>query len=99
MNKSKWVISAAALVLAASANAGFGGSHSYNNSYSNGYADVEVNKTVSEDGSVSFSKTVTKANGETYSYTVDKQVNEDGSVTINKNVNGQDYSYKNNFYR
>ena len=96
MNKTKWVISAAALVLAASANAGFGGS--YNNSYSNDYADVEVNKTVSEDGSVSFTKTVTKANGETYSYTVDKQVSEDG-VTINKNVNGQDYSYKKSFYR
>ena len=96
MNKTKWVISAAALVLAASANAGFGGS--YNNSYSNDYADVEVNKTVSEDGSVSFTKTVTKANGETYSYTVDKQVSEDG-VTINKNINGQDYSYKKSFYR
>ena len=98
MNKSKWVISAAALVLAASANAGFGGSYSYDNSYSNDYADVEVSKTVAEDGSVSFTKTVTKANGETYSYTVDKQVTEDG-VTINKNVNGQDYSYKQSFNR
>ncbi|MCT7654361.1 hypothetical protein MBH78_05215 [Oceanimonas sp. NS1] len=98
MQKAKWVISAAALVLAASANAGFGGNHSYNNSYDNGYANVEVNKTVSEDGTVSFTKTVTKANGETYTYTVDKQVTENG-VTINKNVNGQEYSYKKNFGR
>lgn len=96
MQKAKWVISAAALVLAASANAGFGGNYSYNNSYNNGYADVQVNKTVSEDGSVSFTKTVTKANGETYS--VDKQVSE-GGVTINKNVNGNQYSYKKSFSR
>ena len=98
MQKAKWVISAAALVLAASANAGFGGNYSYNNSYSNDYADVQVSKTVSEDGTVSFTKTVTKANGETYTYSVDKQVTEDG-VTINKNVNGNEYSYKKNFYR
>ncbi|AEX99989.1 hypothetical protein GU3_01165 [Oceanimonas sp. GK1] len=98
MQKAKWVISAAALVLAASANAGFGGNNAYSNSYNNGYADVQVSKTVSEDGTLSFTKTVTKANGETYTYSVDKQVSEAG-VTINKNVNGNEYSYKKSFYR
>lgn len=101
MNKSKWVISAAALVLAASANAGFGGNHSYNHSYNNGYANVEVSKdvTAGPDGGVSFTKTITKANGETY--TINKQVQrgQNGSVTVDKNINGHQHSYTKNFNR
>ncbi|MGO4998814.1 hypothetical protein [Oceanisphaera sp. W20_SRM_FM3] len=101
MNKSTWVISAAALVLAASANAGFGGNHSYNHSYNNGYANVEVSKdvTAGPNGGVSFDKTITKANGETITISKDIQRGPDGSVTVNKNVNGQQHSYTKNFKR
>ncbi|ART82660.1 hypothetical protein CBP31_08535 [Oceanisphaera profunda] len=101
MNKSKWVISAAALVLAASANAGFGGNHSYNHSYNNGYTNVEVSKdvTTGPNGSVSFDKTITKANGEIVTISKDIQRGQNGSVTVNKNVNGRQHSYTKNFNR
>ena len=98
MNKSKWVISAAALVLAASANAGFGGNHSYNHSYNNGYTNVEVSKNVTANG-VSFDKTITKANGETVSISKDVQHGPNGGVTVNKNVNGVEHSYTKSFNR
>ena len=98
MNKSKWVISAAALVLAASANAGFGGNHSYNHSYNNGYTNVEVNKTVTADG-VSFDKTITKNNGQTVSISKDVQHGANGGVTVNKTVNGVQRSYTKHFGR
>ena len=98
MNKSKWIISAAALVLAASANAGFGGNQSYSHSYDNGYTSVEVNKTVTADG-VSFDKTITKANGNVVEISKDVQYGPQGSVTVNKNVNGNEHSYTKKFGR
>ncbi|ART80613.1 hypothetical protein [Oceanisphaera avium] len=98
MKKSTFVISAAALVLAASANAGFGGNHSYNHSYNNGYSNVEVNKNVTADG-VSFDRTITKANGDVISISKDVQYGQNGSVTVNKNVNGHQHSYTKHFNR
>ena len=98
MNKSKWVISAAALVLAASANAGFGGNHSYNHSYNNGYTNVEVSKNVTANG-VSFDKTITKANGDVVQVNKDVQYGKNGSMTINKNINGHQHSYTKHFNR
>lgn len=98
MKKSTFVISAAALVLAASANAGFGGNNSYSHSYNNGYTNVEVNRTVTADG-VSFDKTITKANGDVVAVSKDVQYGAQGSVTVNKNINGQQHSYTKNFKR
>lgn len=98
MKKSTFVISAAALVLAASANAGFGGNQSYSHSYNNGYTNVEVKKNVTADG-VSYDKTITKANGDVIAVSKDVQYGQNGSVTVNKNVNGQQHSYTKHFNR